>query len=68
MTKQEIVDKINTYPGPMVTTRARRDTLLEILSERMDNYKPEYSRTGKVRAFMVWSLTFAFGFAWLQSI
>ena len=34
MTKAEIVDMINMLPGPMVTTRARKDTLLEILAER----------------------------------
>ena len=34
MTKKEIVDLINALPGPMVTTRARKDTLLELLQDR----------------------------------
>ena len=34
MNKQQLVDAINSYPGPEVTTRARKDTLLEILEER----------------------------------
>ena len=37
LTKAEIVELINMYPGPEVTTRARKDTLLEILNEREEN-------------------------------
>ena len=37
-TKKELVDMINKLEGPEVTTRARKDTLIEILMERM---KPE---------------------------
>ena len=36
MTKLELVAKINRYPGPVVTTRARKDTLVEILNARME--------------------------------
>ncbi len=68
MTKQEIVDIINALKGPMVTTRARKDTLLEILRERQEDVKPEYSRNGTVRTFMLWSMIFALGVAWLQAI
>lgn len=37
ITKAEIVDMINALPGPPVTTRARKDTLIEILEQRMDD-------------------------------
>ena len=36
MNKKQIVKAINALPGPTVTTRARKDTLLEILRERQD--------------------------------
>ena len=50
-TKKELVSMINQLEGPEVTTRPRKDTLIEILLERMpvepvslDEYKmPEYS-------------------------
>ena len=36
-TKKELVEMINALPGPMVTTRPRKDTLLEILAERQED-------------------------------
>lgn len=34
LTKQQLVDRINNLPGPKVTTRPRKDTLLEIYEDR----------------------------------
>ena len=39
MTKKELVELINTYPGPVVTTRARKATLMEILEQRREDAK-----------------------------
>lgn len=38
-TKAQIVDYINALPGPPVTTRARKDTLIEILEQREADVK-----------------------------
>ena len=37
MTKEQLVKAINNYPGPEVTTRARKATLDEILMERIED-------------------------------
>ena len=49
-TKKELVSMINQLEGPEVTMRPRKDTLIEILLDRMpvepvdiDKYVPEYS-------------------------
>ena len=39
MTKKQLVELINTYPGPVVTTRARKATLMEILEQRREDAK-----------------------------
>ena len=38
MTKAQLVEAINMYHGPEVTTRARKATLIEILCEREEMY------------------------------
>ena len=41
MNKAEIVIEINKLDGPVVTVRARKDTLLEILRERQNAAAPK---------------------------
>ena len=57
-TKKELVAEINSLPGPEVTLRPRKETLEEILRERLEEQEDGRSLT-KIK----WIMGIAFVFA-----